>query len=225
MGYEYELHRYSPYRDRPKLPDCFMVQWEGLHYEYGDQADGYEIKSPIAPLHYHKYLIRKHFGSIKWNTDPTNWGGIHVNVSSNIPNGRKRRDLIAEFARKYSSEMQLLSGRSENSFYKYANPTHDATNYYNFLSTRKSQCFELRMFHAQPHLLLPALEFTDSMFELAAQAGAIEMDSWIKFINRWSRYQHIAAHVRSTLCKKSTLLPTVMASMDSKSLVSSQIAA
>jgi hypothetical protein len=201
MGFEYEIQTAT--RWRPKLPDIFKVEWELLAYSGWDgSVHGYEIKSPVAPLHYHKYLIRKHnFKNIKWCRDPKNKGGIHVNISRNIRNGLKRRDKIAEFALQNRDDMYLLSGRPEESFNEYANPTIDSYHYYNFISTRKSEAFELRMFHAQPQLLLPALEFADSTFMLATEDGAITIDKWIKFINRWPRYRNIAQHVRTTLCK------------------------
>jgi hypothetical protein len=199
MGFEYEIQTAT--RWRPKLPDTYKVAWEGIAYNYGEATYGYEIKSPVAPLHYHKYLIRKHnFKDIKWCLDPKNKGGIHINISRTIHNGERRRDKIAEFALQNKDDMCLLSGRPEESFNEYANLTVDSRHYYNFISTRKSNAFELRMFHAQPQLLLPALEFADSTFMVATEAGAITMDKWIKFINRWPRYRNIAAHVRNTLC-------------------------
>jgi len=219
MGFEYEIERTSQYA-KPKLPDGFVVQWEGLHWDNGLQICGYEIKSPIAPLHYHKYLLRRYFKDIKWCYDPENHGGIHVNVSTSIRRGRERRDKIADFALKYRDEMQQISGRSEYSFNKYANVELEAPNYYSFISTRKTHAFELRMFHAQPHLLLPALEFTDSMFELADhEAGGITMDSWLRYINRWPRYRSISQHVRHRLCKQSSL-SSVSTMMAPTSLVS-----
>jgi hypothetical protein len=225
MGFEYEVAREARVQ-KPRLPRPYIVNWEGIDYSNNCQTYGYEIKSPVAPLHYHKFLIRKHkFKDIKWNTDPFNRGGIHVNISNDIRRGHQRRDKIADFLAANRDEMCQLSGRREEHFNLFAQSNCESYHYYNILSTRKSTCFELRMFHAQPHLLLPALEFADSTFMLATEAGAITMDKWIKFINRWPRYRNIAQHVRNTLCGKSTSLPTPMVSMDTTSSVSTQIAA
>jgi hypothetical protein len=231
MGFEYEIQTAT--RWKPKLPDIYKVDWELLAYSgYCDSVHGYEIKSPVAPLHYHKYLLRKHnFKDIKWCLDPKNKGGIHINISRSIRNGHKRRDKIAEFALQNKDDMCLLSGRPEELFNEYANVTIPSNHYYNFISTRKSEAFELRMFHAQPQLLLPALEFADSTFILASEDGAITMDNWIKFINRWPRYRSIAQHVRNTLCSKPTLqskkgvMEAVSLSSESSSLQTQLIAA
>jgi hypothetical protein len=223
MGFEYEIQKEDK-TQRPRLPKPYKVHWEGLHYDYETHEDieGYEIKSPIAPLHYHKYLMRKHkFHNIKWNTDPDNYGGIHINISNDIPNAQDRRDKIVDWLTNNYDDMHQLSGRQKHHFLHYAKINEHCQHYYHILSTRKTMAYELRMFHAQPHLLLPALEFADSTFMLATEAGAITMDKWIKFINRWPRYRSIANHVRNTLCKKSTSLPIPMVSMASLSSASS----
>jgi hypothetical protein len=208
MGFEYEIVK-DEQGNAPKLPDSYKVHWESIHYaDNGEQKSsyGYEIKSPVAPLHYHKYLLRRHrFDKINYNTDPKNMGGIHVNVSRSIYRGRERRDKITEWLASNYDTMCQLSGRQEHHFRKYAQVDVQDNHYYHILSCRKSFAYELRMFHAQPHLLLPALEFTDSAFMLAKKDGAITMDKWIKFINRWPRYRSIAQHVRSTLCPRYTL--------------------
>lgn len=234
LGYEYEVHCHEA-NFPTNFPYGFVTAYESL-----GGAMGWEIKSPVAPLYYHKYLLKK-LPQIPWNRHPNgtkNQGGIHINIEK-TDNPPESRDSIYKFLQENEQHIFKLSYRSSNTFKTFAkltdfakyNPTgqytlvsDDPSHYYNILSSRKPNCYEFRMFAALPHLLMPALEMADSMFMLVREQD-ITWDSWTNYIKRWPRYRNIWGHVKETLCNSSSPPISATTTKTPQSSVSTQVAA
>lgn len=187
-----------PIRDLPKY---FHVSYEGLGGGYG-----YEIKSVIAPLSIHKLLARRYlFPNVTFNTQPNgrdNNGGIHVSISINDltqPHHLKVFDFLHnKFKRSHAFK---LSERSRHSmtFCEQSPETNAWHGHYSLITKENTNRYEFRLFAAQQHLLLPALEMADSLFSLAQETEVITLGSWTNFINTKTKYKDIAEHVKRRL--------------------------
>ena len=68
--------------------------------------------------------------------------------------------------------------------------------YWGIITTRKTYAYELRMFGAEPGLLIPALEFAHALFDLASQVDQLTITNIKQHIKRWKRYSHIHALIQ-----------------------------
>jgi hypothetical protein len=71
--------------------------------------------------------------------------------------------------------------------------------HYGIINRENPNRFEFRMFAAQKHLLLPALEMADSLFSLAKEVEDITLTCWQNFISKKLKYIHIAEHLKEKL--------------------------
>ena len=66
------------------------------------------------------------------------------------------------------------------------------------ITAHKAYAFELRLFKALPHLLLPALEWGDSLFMAADHVPAeLNWDNWRKFVSDRKQYSNLEAYLTS----------------------------
>lgn len=231
LGYEYELHspnfgpptgslntlswdQYDGYYVQrsqkstnqcpiKRLPHHFHVSYEGL----GSGADGYEIKSVVAPLSLHKILWQRLSSNIKFNTHPNgtlNQGGIHVSIS--------RTDLTQPFAETVFTflhqnapikALRQISQRANHSFLLFSQrlPQYQWHDHYAIINNENSNRYEFRLFAAQPHLMLPALEMADSLFHYARETNnqAITWNGWLRYVRSKKKYQELADHIAQTV--------------------------
>jgi hypothetical protein len=186
------------------LPAYFHVNYESL----GD-SDGYEIKSVIAPLMIHKILLHKLFRNVTFNASPNGYrndGGIHVNVNRDGHTDSVAPKVFDFLHKTLPSQLAYkMSERRRDSYEMYSpqRPQSDYHstysiwgNHYNIINKENSNRFELRLFAAQKHLILPALEMADSLFTLAHDVPSISMENWTNFISSKLKYAHIKEHVR-----------------------------
>jgi hypothetical protein len=188
-----------PIRD---LPNYFQVAYESL-----GGGRGYEIKSVIAPLKIHKLFITKYvFPNVTFNDHPNgskNNGGIHVSTHRTRANVTDF-NRVANFLHKTLKRGHAIkiSQRIPRTFDQFS-PQRPYDNcwgeHYNIINHQNHNRYEFRLFAAQKHLLLPALEMSDSLFTLAREVDAITMDNWTTFINSKAKYKHIAEHVEKVL--------------------------
>lgn len=211
LGYEYEIHT-NKKPEFHKLPYGFHCEREYIH----DSIFGWEIKSPVAPLFYHKYLFKK-FPRLPWNlknNGPHNSGGIHIHIQKSSQHYQDR-DKIVEFLSANKQKAYLISGRCSHSFEYYSQIPEcmnevdylddnydedliydDPDSHYNVLNTDHDNSYEFRLFAAHPKLLLPALEMADSMFCLVREKNEITWNTWLAFIKRWPRYKNIYKRIK-----------------------------
>jgi hypothetical protein len=185
------------------LPPNYQLQYEGL----GGRKYGYEIKSPIAPLTIHKRIIKRFlFPNIRTNEKPNgpkNHGAIHVSISRNkFTNPHHLK--VFHFLHSDAPEAFLLklSERHPDTFDLYSpqcyNPDYWQS-HYAIINHENSNRFELRLFASRKHLLLPALEMADSLFNLATQVEKVTMEAWTRFVASKLKYADLNALVRKAL--------------------------
>lgn len=216
LGYEYEWQSYPDKFKRGyfssttgyektlpvKLPKYFQAQKESTGHSYCC-----EIKSVVAPLMVHKILIRK----LLRDNDLKNPGkntsgssGIHVHIG--------RTDRTHAVAPKVFAFMHDLDNRSffkkisnrsgtqfEEWAYQYGKtfPWDQAFSHCAILNVERRTTFELRLFGAQPHVLLPAVEFADALFTGAEQMEEVNIESFMNYVDKTKKYKDISAHIHS----------------------------
>jgi hypothetical protein len=193
------------------LPNHFHVSYEGL-----GGGNGYEIKSAVAPLSIHKILIKRFlFPNVTFNDSPNghnNNGGIHVSISRTDETNAQLRKVFSFLHSGMEKQLALaLSERKLSTFNLFAKRRrvtqgmldvgayHQWYGHYNIINCENPDRFELRMFAAQKHLLLPALEMADSLFSLAKQVDKITTAKWMAFIGSKLKYKDIYNHATACL--------------------------
>lgn len=193
LGFEYEIDRADD--TQPKVPARYHARFEHIA---NPCTYGWEFKSPVAPLSYHKQTVRNFLGKVEFNREPNgirNQGGIHVNVSKEGVTGstyQKVKGFL--FDRNLRDTFLKISKRDAGQFDQYC--TQRDHWYYGVITDRKEYAYEFRMFAALPDLLLPALEMTDSLFELSRQTERVTLDSWIGFVAGKKRYENIEREIK-----------------------------
>lgn len=194
LGYEYENQ--VPQDLKQDIPKWFNQSWDPFNMHIN--AYGWEIRSPVAPLEFHRRVWNRYFnnGKFQFNREPSaeiptgapygkpggHGAGIHVSVSkTTFTNARypKVLSLLSDHG-----TLQKLSGRSLNQYTKYVknyNVVYNNTNRY-----------ECRLFTAHPDLLIPALEFTESVF-LTNEDNYL---GWRNFVEASDRYSHLRDRLR-----------------------------
>jgi hypothetical protein len=133
-------------------------------------------------------------------------GGIHVNISR-TPYTTQYHEKVFTFlhCKKNYQTLLKLSGRYEQQFQEnaaqYPKKTdlwggHTWRYYTGIITTRKTYAYELRMFGAQPELLIPALEFAHALFDLAPQVVRIDWENLKQHIGRYQRYRNIHKRIK-----------------------------
>ena len=186
------------------LPPKFDLQYESLGYSHG-----FEIKSPVANLQTHKRIwgkLTKKFSVAQ--SDSRHDGGIHVNVSNvNTPYPEAFVRLMYD----HQKIFRTASGRDIDSWnefccFHYDDDHYDNDNYtfigehYHIFNTDKPYAYEFRMFKAEPHLLLPALELADAAVTICRPFGEqginrvgdpfLTMGTMLKFLSSSTKYSH-----------------------------------
>ena len=211
MGYEYEIdnRKYDTYagRSTAPLPSHFQGRFESL-----GGSMGFEIKSPVAPLQYHKLRAAILFQKLDFSTGTRNNGGIHVHVTR--PDRRAiwpshHRDLppvdakIFEFMHDRNIKDKFLfpiSGRTRYSFDEYCGSSSWSAHY--GIINYRTDNYEIRVFKAKTHLLIPALEFCDGLFSYAYSKDKpfdITVDGLIAYFHRHKKYSGICKVIRDSL--------------------------
>ncbi|WFU14425.1 hypothetical protein [Bradyrhizobium sp. CB3481] len=184
------------------LPPYFQVRYEPLGH-----SSGYEIKSAIAPMSIHKRLIKRIlFKGVSFNEHPNgpkNDGGIHVSINRDYT-VNPLKDKVFPFAHNFPRQALLkISERQPETLDLYAQQHPDCpakqAERYSVLNTANSNRFEFRLFAAQKHLLIPAIEMADSLFNAARDIEELTVETWTNYINSKVKYVDIAQHVRSKL--------------------------
>lgn len=214
MGYEYEIdnRKYNDdYGRKPQnkapLPSRFQGRYESL-----GASNGFEIKSPVAPLQYHKLRAAILFQKLDFTTGTRNNGGIHVHVTRPDRQNvwpRNNYDLppndieIFKFMHDYNVKDKFLfpiSGRTRYSFDEYCGSSNWAA-HYGIINYRHDN-YEIRVFKAKTHLLIPALEFCDGLFSYAyskEEPFDITVDGLITYFHRHKKYSSICKVIRDSL--------------------------
>src|SRR4051794_38289429 len=180
---------YHPIKD---LPRYYHLNYEPL----GHSRMGYEIKSPVAPLSIHKVIIKRWlFPNVRFNSKPNgvhNRGSIHVSVSNNehtSPHANKVfKFLHITMPRAFQHKLSERSLDTLNCYArqtKYAdqhtaisnNANYSWKSHYAVINNENNNRYEFRLFAGQKHLLIPALEMADSLFQLARDVEALTMES------------------------------------------------
>lgn len=212
MGYEYEIanNDYNtdtwegghPNKAAP-LPSRFHGRYESL-----GNTMGFEIKSPVAPLQYHKLRAPVLFNKLNFTPRKNNEGGIHVHVTrpdrlSKHPWGYPTLPSCDEavfdfmFNRKVKDTfLHPISGRSRYSWNNYCEGRR--TEHYGVINQRTDN-YEVRVFKAKVHLLIPALEFCDGLFSYAYSKGTsfdITVDGLIAYFNKHKKYNSISKVIK-----------------------------
>ena len=173
---------------------------------------GCEIRSYPAPLGVHRYIIKHHdlFKNVRFcdNESDKNGGGIHVHVGLN-DYVRRAWDNVATFLHNPTlvALFVAMSGRSASHFNQ-NNPQNygQVRNLGDMHGTtiigkrRFGHTVEFRMYHARPHLLLPALQTMDSLFRLG-QDTRITFENWANYLNGKPRYRELREHMLKTMSK------------------------
>lgn len=209
MGYEYEIANslYSRYYYcRPDSPDNILPSRFLGNYESLGNTMGFEVKSPVAPLQYHKLRAPTLFKKLDFTPRKNNEGGIHVHVTrpdrkegsyySQLP---EQDEAIFSFMfnRQVKNKFLLpISGRSRYSWNQYCEEGRD--DHYGVINIRRDN-YEIRVFKAKVHLLIPALEFCDGLFSYAYSKGEafdITVDGLIQYFNRHKKYNGISKVIK-----------------------------
>lgn len=193
----------SPIRN---VPNYFHVSYECL-----GATDGYEIKSVIAPLCIHKHLIKRVlFKGVTFNHHPNgvkNEGGIHVSVNRDERTTALQEKVFSFVHNLPRKTLKALSERNQETLDQFARsyPTDNSVHedgwceHYSVINYENDDRYEFRLFAAQQHLLIPAIEMADSLFEAAEKIETLTFDSWEQFIRSKLKYAAIAAHVKESL--------------------------
>lgn len=196
MGFEYEIQS-----SRDSTTEVKINQTLPKHYSYAYEfldcnTKGYEIKSSVAPLRTLKAEVERihpllQLGPISAKDSK---GGIHINISR-TPYTNQHYQKVFSFLHKQNhySWLLSLSKRNQNHFNQNCrqNPAYNYSNYLGIITTRKTYAYEMRMFGAEPDLLVPALEFSHALFDLASQVDELTLNNVKAHIKRWKRYSHI----------------------------------
>lgn len=219
LGFEYEWQKYKgdwfiysrkepnqePNNCPIKLPDYFHVGYESTGW-----SNCAEIKSCVAPLRIQKILIAK----LLRDNDLKNPGNKHSSGSSGIHVHIMRTERIEALASKvfnffhdYGNKnfFKTISNRSANQFKEWCtmSGTHRewGENRYQYMShsaiinTERKATFEIRLFGAQPHALLPAVEMADAVFRMSDKVEGINIENFNNFISKDRRYKELKAHI------------------------------
>jgi hypothetical protein len=196
MGFEYEIqHRKD--QNTKEFIERILPKHYSYAYEFLDYRGkcGYEIKSSVAPLRTLKSEVERIYPLLELGplSAQESRGGIHINISRTRYTNRYYEQVFS-FLHNINNYLFLfkLSNRSPEHFDENCRqqPLYPS-NYLGIITTRKSYAFELRMFGAQPDLLVPALEFAHALFDLASQVNTLTIDNVKNHIKRWKRYSHI----------------------------------
>ena len=190
-----------------KLPTNYLVVED--YYKF-------EVQSPVAPLRIHRLQIRSFLNNTKFNTKSSenkNSGGIHINVERNNFTTRVSNNVF-QFLHNpvYYDKFQKLSHRCSDSMIRWASNVKTLNKFRNpeyqiklehlysntiwgnknlIITAHKSYAFELRLFKALPHLLIPALEMGESLFHAADHVEAeLNWDNWREYVNK-PRYKNL----------------------------------
>lgn len=184
------------------LPNFCQVAYEPLGRSWG-----YEIKSAIAPMSIHKSLIKRVlFKGVSFNEHPNgpkNDGGIHVSINRDYT-VNSLRDKVFAFVHNFPRQALLkLSERQPDTLDANAQQHPDCpgeqADHYSVLNSKNSNRFEFRLFAAQKHLLIPAIEMADSLFNAARDIEEFTVETWTNYIKSKIKYAELAQHVRSKL--------------------------
>lgn len=197
MGFEYEIQH--PFVNtvettiKQTLPQHYSYAYESLDCR---GTNGFEIKSSVAPLRTLKAEVERIYPLLQLGplSARQSRGGIHINIS--------RTDYTLRYYQKVFSFLHnttnyafllSLSKRNSNHFNENCRQRNHLNyeNYLGIITTRKTYAFELRMFGAQPDLLVPALEFAHALFDLASKVEELTITNVKEHIKRWKRYSHI----------------------------------
>lgn len=196
MGFEYEVdHHHNERNDtliRNTLPKHYSYAYEYL----SGTRKGYEIKSSVAPLRTLKAEVERITPLLELSplSAQESHGGIHINISK-TPYTQRHHTKVFHFLHNTVnfSFLLSLSKRSVNHFRGNCKQTPGP--YYGYycgiITARKTYAYELRMFGAEPGLLVPALEFAHALFDLAPQVDVLTIDNVKNHVKRWKRYSHI----------------------------------
>lgn len=226
MGYEYEIDslRYSKresdgwgwlewtgVNNKLKLPSRFYAVTESL-----GETMGLEIKSPVAPLQYHKLRFAVLSRNVNLKHSRTNHGGIHVHVNrpdnksgwkyqkcewgyveyNAFPLDMNSRDqsifMFMHNKRIRDDFLRRISGRRNDSWEEYCCGGY--SDHYGVINYRQDN-YEIRVFKAKPHLLIPALEFADGIFSYAyskTEAFDLTISGLIQYLSKYKKYKNIS---------------------------------
>lgn len=209
MSYENEDYEQEFKRSKTRrhvirdLPNHFKVSYEEL-----GGGMGYEIKSVVAPLSIHKMIAKRYlFPNITTNNKPNgrdNGGGIHVSISR-TPLTEPNHERVFDFLhRRFPAK--LLSAMSERCNYslvycRQEEHEHNWGNHYSIINRENQNRHEFRLFAAQKHLLIPALEMLDSLFAHAQTQDPITVETWHAFTKSKLKYREIYEHTAKALLK------------------------
>lgn len=196
MGFEYEIQHSNDPKVTSKIKQTLPNHYS-FAYEYLSViSQGYEIKSSVAPLRTLKAEVERIYPLLELGpvSASSSDGGIHINISKTNYT-KTYHNKVFQFLHNTSNFDFLLSlsHRRSNHFTGNARqlPSFSYDNYCGIITTRKTYAYELRMFGAEPSLLVPALEFAHALFDLASQVDELTIDNVKAHIKRWRRYSHI----------------------------------
>lgn len=200
LGLEYEVDR-GPETSCPFDHHETEYGREGYSdYEtLSGSADGWEFKSAVGPLSFHKRALPKFIklGNLA-SRRTRNHGGIHINISKlNNQTSAIEEKVIPIFTFLHDTTnrtfFRSLSERTRHMFDHYSpQSSNHWDHYYGIITNRKYYAYELRLFKAEPYLILPALEMADSLFRMALQEPeTIDLDTYRSFIYKKRRWSHL----------------------------------
>lgn len=225
LGYEYEL-QFGDARDwdnrkrnsvKPKIDiEGFNMNWESICYSRGQI--GWEIRSLVAPLNFHKILWRKILQNnpMEQGDIENNGAGIHVHIENN-ERTRQNMHKVFEFLHKADFErLAKMSGRDKLALNAYVkqhykekpipvteikrngrNASYELYSHCGIINSESEKTYEVRLFSARPHLLVPALEACDSLTRLSEEVDKITFENWDTYTKRHLRYKEINELIRA----------------------------
>lgn len=215
LGYEYEIQKGADFNDyaekkhKPKkLPKGFNVSWDPICIAWGQS--GWEIRSIVAPLNFHRALWKKlaSENDVEQGNLVRNGAGIHVHIE----NSERTRDNIHKvfhFLHNAEAEqLRKIGGRCVDQFVSNCRQLKDIpkkdikkevitregylfSGHYGIINTESPKTFEMRLFAARPHLLIPALEAADSLCRLSEEVDDINLQNWHNFTSQFIKYRGI----------------------------------
>lgn len=196
MGFEYEIDHNRSFNNDDLIQNTLPKHYSYAYEHLSGTRQGYEIKSSVAPLRTLKAEVERitpllELGSL---SAQESHGGIHINISKTAYT-RQHHEKVFRFLHNIRNYAFLLS-LSKRSVGHFQNnclqvPGGPYSFYFSIITTRKTYAYELRMFGAEPGLLVPALEFAHALFDLAPNVDVLTIANVKDHIKRWKRYSHI----------------------------------
>lgn len=197
MGFEYEMQHARDSKTEQQIKTTLPSHYSFAYEHLCINELGYEIKSSVAPLRTLKTEVERIHPLLTLGplSAKDSKGGIHINISRTHYTNQHYTKVFSFLHNKNNFVfLQKLSQRTPIHFNNNCVQYTEAwmfNYYYGIITTRKTYAFELRMFGAQPDLLVPALEFAHALFDLASKVDELTITNVKEHIKRWKRYSHI----------------------------------